>query len=75
MIKLHENFKANYNTVVDNLKAYLDAYLQDDDKDTVANEVASILLGVQSSDVTQEDVDYISKYQKENLKNRYKTMF
>ena len=67
MIKLHENFKPKYNTIVDNLKREV-AEWSDENSEIFESVVASVITGTPIYDVGQEEVDYTNKYKKETLK-------
>ena len=67
MIKLHENFKPKYNTIVDNLKREV-AEWSDENSEIFESVVASVITGTPIYDVGQKEVDYTNKYKKETLK-------
>lgn len=67
MIKLHENFKPKYNTIVDNLKREV-AEWSDENSEIFESVVASVITGTPIYDVGQEEVDYTNKYKKATIK-------
>ena len=74
MIKLHENFKPKYNTIVDNLKREV-AEWSDENSEIFESVVASVITGTPIYDVGQRKLITLINIKKKHLKLHYKTMF